>query len=198
MSGNFDQPPARTSLLERLGRAAAVYFALFLCVVILGGGALAAIVSWMAVGHHFNLNCILTATYLVIAPLEYQSVRFLGDQLDCGEGLVELALQQWKVRLAVRPLVALWWAAHFMAAVVLANWLGEYYLRAGGGHAGNWVYFASLFVRLAGAIAANYFVLLTAAAIWRDAQLLRVIWSLRLLVDLGVAFVPLPTMKLWW
>ena len=196
--GSFNQPPARASLLERLGRGAAIYFALFLCALILGGGAVAALVVWLAVGHHFNLNCIVTATYIVVCPFELRSLRFLSNQLEGEKGLVELALEQRDFGAAMRPLVALWWAAHFMAAVLLANWLGEFYLLAGGGHAEKWAYFASLFVRLAGAIAANYFVLLTVAAIWRDAELLKLVWSLRLLVDLGVAFVPLPAMRLWW
>src|SRR4051812_11416378 len=105
MSGNINGSAERGPFLERLGHATAIYFALFLCAIILGGGGLAAIIGWLSVGHHLKLNCILSATFILVGPLEYLSLRFLGERLEHGTGLVELALEQPDSGIAMRPLV---------------------------------------------------------------------------------------------
>jgi hypothetical protein len=191
-----DQPEQRRSLLEGLGRGFAVYFSLFVCIVVGGGGAVVILFLWAPAWYRPDATAIATLIYLAAAPGEYFSLYFLGAKLDrvMDAELVELALEQPVLPLSSRPFVAVWWGAHFMLSILLAHWLAEYYQEAGGSHPGAWVYVLSIFARFAGAFAANFFMLLALAALWRNGHFLRQVWRLRLLVDLACVFLPLPAL----
>jgi hypothetical protein len=198
--GGHEPKDAKPPPLEWLGRGVAVFFCLFMCIILGAGGAVGILALWLPPWRRMEMTYLATAIYAVGAPGEYFSLHFLNHRLEriLQVDLIELALEQKVFSGAVRPLISLWWASHFVLAVLLAHWLAEYYLKAGGAHTTAWFYSMAIFVRFAGAMAANFYMLLAVAALWRDAQLLRQVWRLRLLVDLGAALVPLPALRLWW
>jgi hypothetical protein len=99
---------------------------------------------------------------------------------------VELGLQVATLHWLVRPVLSLWWCAHFAAGFWLVSathhWIADAFDRPGT----MVLVLFPLLVHLAFNVAANLYLILSVAALHADEWLLRRLWSARFLIDVAV------------
>jgi hypothetical protein len=147
---------------------------------------------------HTGRLALMWAGWAAVLALMGLSVRFYGRNIEGATHPVpiHIAMRQPHWPVAFRPLVALWWIS-IAAGMVLG---AERILREYTGFRADQQYIRyamTVGVLFASAVAANAYLLLATAAIARSPGVLRAVWRVRIVLDLGAAFL-LPLITLPW
>ena len=124
----------------------------------------------------------LRAVWVGLVVLEGVFLLWLKHSLEAGLHPVapEMALRQIRWPVLLRPVVFLWWGAHFLmaaaagAALVYSQRDDSIVL---------WAQVAVRFLNFTAVYSANLFLLLAVTSLWRNRQLVGILWRWRLLVD---------------
>jgi hypothetical protein len=167
----------------------AIALAMLCPVVVISGGAFVCLFWWTEKLDRHVAATAITAAWVVVTALECAVGRFLKRRLDRrpAVSVEQVALEQFVWPLPLRPVAALWWLAHSIAAVWAAGVYADM-LRSDARYGLPLV--TALFpyaARLAAAFASNLYLLLALAALVRSRRLLRQAWRARLLLDLLLA-----------
>ncbi|HEX5244493.1 MAG TPA: hypothetical protein VFW23_14620 [Tepidisphaeraceae bacterium] len=192
-SVSIDPERRRATLSEYLDIALAMLFPALL----MTAWAMACFIRWIdSPGPKITVEA-LTAAWVILAPLELAAGLFLKRRLDRYPAVTvdQVAIEQPSWPLALRPIVAIFWVAHSVAAVWAA---GVYADMLRGDAAYTLPLVTTVFpiaARLVAAYASNLYLLLALGALVRRRHLLRQAWKARLLSDVllvvAVHWIPL-------
>ena len=193
-SVSIDPERRRATLSEYLDIALAMLFPVLLMSV----WAMDCFIRWIdSPGPKITAEA-LTAAWVILAPLEFAAGLFLKRRLDRYPAVTvdQVALEQHSWPLALRPIVAMFWLAHSVAAVWAAGVYADMVRRDA---AYTLPLVSTLFpaaARLVAAFASNLYLLLALGALVRRRDLLRQAWKVRLpsdiLLVLAVRWISLP------